>query len=118
MITNKNFNVYLASLQDKNLMYDFAKEMNFDLKAKGNKSTRDRTLVKLPISPSLMVSALGVSKSKFYSSDPNELCDRLKFLIQQKQAGNSFNLNNDEIVAFVDKLLRYKCVSAKQHKQI
>ena len=30
MITNKNSNVDLASLQDKKLMYDFAKEMNFD----------------------------------------------------------------------------------------
>ena len=46
MITNKNYNVDLASLQDKKLMYDFAKEMNFDLKAPGNKSTRDRTLIK------------------------------------------------------------------------
>ena len=41
MITNKNYNVDLASLQDERLMYDFAKEMNFDLKAQGNKSTRD-----------------------------------------------------------------------------
>ena len=36
MITNKNYNVNLASLQDKKLMYDFAKEMNFDTKALGN----------------------------------------------------------------------------------
>ena len=47
MITNKNYNIDLASLQDKKLMYDFAKEMNFDMKAQGNKSTRDRTLIKL-----------------------------------------------------------------------
>ena len=32
LITNKNYNVDLASLADKKLMYDFAKEMNFDLK--------------------------------------------------------------------------------------
>ena len=47
MITNSKNNVDLASLQDKKLMYDFAKEMKFDLKASGNKSTRDRTLIKL-----------------------------------------------------------------------
>ena len=47
MITNKNYNVDLASLSDKKLMYDFAKEMSFDLKAQSNKSTRDRTLIKL-----------------------------------------------------------------------
>ena len=32
MITNKNYNVDLASLSDKKLMYDFAKGMNFDTK--------------------------------------------------------------------------------------
>ena len=38
MITNKNYNVDLANLSDlsdKKLMYDFAEEMNFDLKAVG-----------------------------------------------------------------------------------
>ena len=45
MITNKNYNVDLASLSDKKLMYVFAKELNFDMKAQGNKSTRDRTLL-------------------------------------------------------------------------
>ena len=74
-ITNKNYNVDLASLQDKTLIYDFAKEMNFDIKAFGKKSTRDRTLIKLLKSPGLMVSASGVSKTKFLSSDPNELSD-------------------------------------------
>ena len=40
MITNSKYNVDLASLADKKLMYDFAKEMNFDQKAIGKKSTR------------------------------------------------------------------------------
>ena len=39
MITNNNYNVDHATLADKKLMYDFAKEMHFDLKAPGNKST-------------------------------------------------------------------------------
>ena len=47
MITNSKFNVDLASLSDKKLMYDFAKEMHFDPKAPGNKSIRDRKLIKL-----------------------------------------------------------------------
>ena len=46
MITNNNYNFDHASLADKKLMYDFAKEMHFDLKAVGKKSTRDRTLIK------------------------------------------------------------------------
>ena len=118
MITNKNYNVNLASLQDKKLMYDFAKEMNFDTKALGNKSTRDRTLIKLLKSPGSMVSASGVSKTIFLSSDPNELCDRLKLLLREKQAGNNSDIINEEIIAVFDKLLEYKCISKKEHKQI
>ena len=116
MFTNKNYNVDLASLQDKKLMYDFAKEINFDTKALGNKSTRDKTLIKLLKSPAIMAS--GVPKTIFLSSDPNELCDRLKLLLQEKHAGNNSNIFNEEIIAIVDKLFEYKCISKKQHKQI
>ena len=116
MITNKNFNVDLASLADKKLMYDFAKEMHFDTKAQGKKSTRDRTLIKLLKSPAIMAS--GFSKTIFLSSDPDELCNRLKLLLQEKHAGNNSDIINDEIVAIVDKLLEYKCITKKQHKQI
>ena len=118
MITNKNYNVDLASLSDKKLMYDFAKEMHFDVKKIGNKSIRDRTLIKLIKSPGLMVSASGVSKTIFLSSDPDELCNRLKLLLQEKHGGNNSNLIDEEIVAIVDKLLEYKCISKKQYKQI
>ena len=89
--------------------------MNFDHKAVGKKSTRDRTLIKLLKSPGLMVSASGVSKTIFLSSDPNELCDRLKLLLQEIQAGNNSDITNQEIFAIVDKLLEYKCISKKQH---
>ena len=116
MITNSKFNVDLASLSDKKLMYDFAKEMHFDLNAPGNKSTRDRKLIKLLKSPALLAS--GVSKTIFLSSDPDELCNRLKLLLQEKHAGNNSDIINDEIVAIIDKLLEYKCISKKQHKQI
>ena len=116
MITNNNYNVDHASLADKKLMYDFAKEMHFDLKPVGKKSTRYRTHIKLLKSPA--ITASGVSKTIFLSSDPNEMCDRLKLLLQEKRAGNNFNIINEEIVAIVDKLLEYKCISKKQHKQI
>ena len=118
MITNGKFNVDLSSLSDKKLMYDFAKEMHFDPKASGNKSTRDRKLIKLLNSPCLIVSASGISKTIFLSSDPDELCERLKLLLQEKHAGNNSDIINEEIVAIVDKLLEYKCISKKQHKQI
>ena len=117
MMTDIKYNVNLASLADKKLMYDFAKEMNFDLKAVGKKSTGDRTLIKLLESPGLVVSSSGVSKTIFLSSDPDELCDRLKLLLQEKQAGNNSDIVDNEIVAIVDKLLEYKCISKKQHEQ-
>ena len=118
MITNKNYNVNHASLSDKKLMYDFAKEMHFDQRRVGNKSTRDKTLIKLLESPGLMVSASGISKTIFISSDPDELCDRLKLLLQEKNGGNNSVLINEEIVAILDKLLEYKCISKKQHEKI
>ena len=65
-----------------------------------------------------MVSASGVSKTIFLSSDPNELCDRLKLLLQEKHAGNNSDIVNDEIVVIIDKLLEYKCITKKQHNQI
>ena len=79
--------------------------MHFDVKAIGNKSSRDRTLIKLLKSPSLMVSASGVSKTKLLSSDPDEICNRLQLLLQEKQAGNKSDIINQEIIAIVDKLL-------------
>ena len=39
MITNENYNVDLASLPDKKLLYDFAEGMHFNVKGPGNKST-------------------------------------------------------------------------------
>ena len=99
-------------------MHDFAQEMNFDIKAIGKKSTRGRTLIKLLKSPGLMVSASGFLKTVFLSSDPNELSDRIKLLLQEKHGGNNSDLFNDEIVAIVSKLIEYKCISKKQHEQI
>ena len=58
-----------------------------------------------------MVFASGVSKTILLSSDPDELCDGLKLLLQEKQAGNNSDRINQEIVAIVDKLLEYKCIS-------
>ena len=118
LITNSKYNVDLASLADKKLMYDFAKEMNFDQRAVGINSTRDETLIKILKSPGLIVSASGGSKTIFLSSDPDELCDRLKILLQERHAGNNSDIINDEIIAIVDKLFEYKCISKKQHKQI
>ena len=54
--------------------------------------------------------ASGVSNTIFSPSDPNHFCDKLKLLLQQKQAGNNSNIIDTEIVAIVDELLEYKCI--------
>ena len=118
MITNNNYDVNHASLSDEKLMYEFAKEMNFHVKGPGRKSTRDSTFIKLLKSPGLMVSPSGVSKTMILSSDPDELCNRIKLILQEKQAGNNSDIINQEIVAIVDQILEYKCISKKQHQQI
>ena len=115
-ITNHKFNADHSSQQDKKLIYEFAKEMNYDTKSTGRPSTRHTSIVKILNSPGIMAS--GVSKTIILSSDPNELCDRLKLLLQKKHAGNNSDIINDEIVAIVDKLLEYRCISKKEHKQI
>ena len=85
--------------------------MYFVEKDLGNKSTRDKAPIKLLKTPALMAS--GIS-TKLLPKFLNELFDRLKLLLQKKKAGKKSNINNEEIVAVVDKLLEYKCISTKQ----
>ena len=116
VVTNHKFNVDHSNPQDKKLIYQFAKEMKYDIKSTGRPSTRHNSMIRLLDQPAIMAS--GFSKTIILSSDPNELCERLKLLLQEKHAGNNSDIINDEIVAIVDKLLEYKCMSKKQHKQI
>ena len=116
VITNHKINVDHSNPQVKKIIYEFAKEMKYDPKSTGRPSTRHDSMVRLLNQPAIMAS--GFSKTIILSSDPNELCDRLKLLLQEKHGGNNSNLIDEEIVAIVDKLLEYKCISKKQHKQI
>ena len=84
LITNRNYNVVLTSLSGKKFWYDFAEEKNFDEEGPGNKSTRDRTLIKLLKSPGLMRSASGVSNTIFLPSDLNEFMQSVKVITARK----------------------------------
>ena len=97
------------------MMFHFAEEMYCDEKALGNKSTKDKPLKSLPKSPAIMASGISMSTS-FIPSNSNELCDKVKYLLQDKQAEKTSDLTNEELVAKADKLLEYKCISTKQHK--
>ena len=115
LITDYKFNAEYSSPQDKKLIYEFAKEMNYDTKSIGRPGVRHNSIVKILNSPAIMAS--GISNIIILSSNPDELCDRLKLLLQEKHAGNNSDLINQEIFSIVDKLLEYKCVSKKEHKQ-
>ena len=75
MITNKNYNVDLAKLWDKKILFDFAKEKFFHEKALGNKIIRDESLLRLLESTAIMT--CGISTT-FLPENPNEIYDRLK----------------------------------------
>ena len=116
VITKYKFNVDHSNQQDRKKIYEFAKEMKYGTKSTGRPSVRHNSMIRLLDQPAIMAS--GISKTIILSSDPNELCDRLKLLLQEKHGGNNSNLIDEEIVAIIDKLLEYKCISKKQHKQI
>ena len=115
LITNYKFNANHSSPQDKKLIYEFAKEMNYDTKSIGRPSIRHNSVIKILESPA--ITASGVT-TIFLSENADELCNRLKLLLQEKHAGNNSDIINEEIVVIVDKLLEYKCITKKQHKQI
>ena len=59
--------------------------------------------------------ASGIS-TRVLSSDPNELSERIKLLVREKQAGNNFEIIKEETVVIVDKILEYKSLVEKQPK--
>ena len=116
VITDYKFNVDHSNKQDRKIIYEFGKEMKYKLKNKGRPSIRHSSMIRLLNQPAIKAS--GFTKTKILSSNPNEVCDRLKLLLQEKHTGNNSDIIIEEIVAIVDKLLEYKCISKKQHKQI
>ena len=77
--------------------------MNYDTKSTGRPSVRHNSMIRLLDQPAIMAS--GISKTIILSSDPNELCNRMKLLLQEKNGCRNSNLTDEEIVAIVDKLL-------------
>ena len=112
-MTNYNFNVDHSNPQDRELFYEFGKELKFNIKHVGRKSPRDKTLLKLL--KSLAIMAAGNS-TIFLTENPNELCGWSKFLLQEKQPLNNAALIYEEIISLCDKLLEHKSISTKRRK--
>ena len=116
MSINK-FNVDRSNQQNREIIREFAKKMKYNtVKNKGRPPVRHKSIMRLLNQPP--TTASGFTKTIILSSNPDELCNRLRLLIQEKHAGNNSDIINKESVAIVDKLIEYKCISKKQHKQI
>ena len=63
LITNYKFNADRSSPQDKKLIYEFTKEMNYDTKSTGRPSIRHNSIIKILGSAAVLAS--GVSKTIF-----------------------------------------------------
>ena len=113
-MTNYKFNVDHSNPLYRKKIREIAEEMNFDVIKTGRPSAKDRSVIRLHNSPAIM--AFGVL-TIILSSDPKELCDKLKFLLRKKQAGNNSNTIDEEIVDINDKLLEDKSITKKQHRQ-
>ena len=91
LITDYKFNADHSSPQDKKLIYEFAKEMNYDTKSIGRPGIRHNSIVKILNSPAIMAS--GISNILILSSNPDELCDRLKLIFTRKTCWEQFTFN-------------------------
>ena len=54
----------------------------------------------------------------FLPSDPDELVDQLKLLYFEKVGGNDNPQLKEKIMAFVDELLEYECITTSQHQKL
>ena len=54
----------------------------------------------------------------FLPSDPDELVDQLKLLYFEKVGGNDNPQLIEQIIAIIDKLLEYECISPSQHQNM
>ena len=133
MINKKTYIVDLSNLSDILFLFEFAKEMYFQEKASRNKNNRERSFIRLlkshailaefledKISPKIKtqkkVENSKETKTRWLSSNPNELCDSLNLILKEKQAGFNSNKPTEKTIAITGNFMEDNCVSQpKQH---
>ena len=60
----------------------------------------------------------GFNQYIFLPSDPNQLVDQLKLLYFEKVGGIDNPMLSEQVIAIVDKLLEYECITTNQHQKI
>ena len=116
MMTNRNYNVDLAKLSHKKLMFEFAKEKYFNEKALVKKNVRDKSLIGLLQPHAIMAGSLIKKlflkpiegKTKFLSSNPIEHFNRLKLLLHEKQSENISYQIKGKLSGKADNLMEHK----------
>ena len=76
--------------------------MYLNIKQVGRKSPRVGTPKRILESPAIMAFEI---TTIFLSSNPNQLCDRINLLIQERKARNVSDIVNQEIKAIADNLI-------------
>ena len=100
-------------IQNENLIYNFLKDMKYDLNYGDKKSSR-YNIIEYLFQPQL---GSGI-KFVFLPSDPDELVDQLKLLYFEKVGGNDNPMLSEQIIAIPDKLLQYQCITTNQHQNL
>ena len=127
-ITNTQFD---RQLQNEGLIFNFLNDMNYNINYGDKKSMRYYFIEDLintyqQNQQSQLGSGLNGEATReqytnqyvFLPSDPDELVDQLKLLSFEKVGGNDSFLLNEQMIAIVDKLLEYECITTNQHQNI
>ena len=104
---------------DLKLLIDIMDGMHFDINCRG-KCLRDRNLIKNFFNErSILAFRLKTSETTFFlSENPNDLCDRLCLIIQEKQAGNDTTRFENDTIAIFDEFLQYKTITPTQPEKL
>ena len=97
----------------ENLIYNFLKDMKYDLNYGDKKSSR-YNIIKYLFQPQL---GSGI-KFVFLPYDPDELVDQLKLIVLEKVGGNDNPMLSEQIIAIADQLLENECITTNQHQNI
>ena len=116
VITEYNFKITDSPDAKQNI--NFMDQMHFDIRSRG-KCSRDRNLIKNYFNKTAILASKTASglRTIFPSENPNDSFDKLKSLLQAKQAGKNSDRFIQEIVAVIDKELQYKSNTPTQHKK-
>ena len=88
-MTNNKFNVDHSNQQNRKIIYEIGKEMKYNtLKNKGRPPVRHKSMIRLLNQPP--ITASGFTKTIILSSNPDELCNRLRLLLQKKTSWKQF----------------------------